>query len=79
VYLYQERHSHVSVVGRFFVRDGAHEDARGRERMQQEFDNLHVLRGYGFAGYPHHVARPLGANPGLNSGTATSSVRSSSG
>jgi aminoglycoside phosphotransferase (APT) family kinase protein len=35
--------------------------------MLQEFDNLQLLRGYGLAGYPHHVVRPLGTNAWLNS------------
>jgi hypothetical protein len=35
--------------------------------MRQEFDNLQLLRGYGLAGYPHHVVRPLGTNGSLNS------------
>jgi hypothetical protein len=37
------------------------------QRMRQEFDNLQLLRGYGLAGYPHHVVRPLGTNACLNS------------
>jgi aminoglycoside phosphotransferase len=36
------------------------------QRMRQEFDNLELLRGYGLAGYPHHVVRPLGTNTWLN-------------
>ena len=66
VYLYEERHSSAQVVGKFFV-SGGHHEADGVERMRQEFDNLQLLRGYGLAGYPHHVVRPLGANACLNS------------
>lgn len=66
VYLYEERHSSAQVVGKFFV-SGSHRMADGSQRMRQEFDNLQVLRGYGLAGYPHHVVRPLGTNACLNS------------
>ena len=65
VYLYEERHSGAKVVGKFFVR-GGHHRADGTQRMCQEFDNLQILRGYGLAGYPHHVVRPLGTNASLN-------------
>jgi hypothetical protein len=66
VYLYQERHSCTQVVGKFFV-SGGHHSADGMKRMRQEFDNLQLLRGYGLAGYPHHIVRPLGTNAWLNS------------
>ena len=66
VYLYQERHSCAQVVGKFFV-SGGHHSADGMKRMRQEFDNLQLLRGYGLAGYPHHIVRPLGTNAWLNS------------
>src|ERR1700691_1828975 len=66
VFLYEERHSCAQVVGKFFVSGGPHA-ADGSQRMRQEFDNLQVLRGYGLAGYPHHVVRPLGTNVCLNS------------
>src|SRR5580704_11442066 len=59
VYRYEESHSRTQVVGKFFV--------NGSRRMQQEFENLHVLRGYGLSGYPHHVVRPLATNESLNS------------
>ncbi len=66
VYLYEERHSCAQVVGKFFVSRG-HNKADAIQRMRQEFDNLQLLRGYGLAGYPHHVVRPLGTNAYLNS------------
>jgi hypothetical protein len=56
VYLYEEKHSGASIVGKFFGGGG------GPQRMQQEFDNLQLLRGYGLNGDPHLVVRPLGAN-----------------
>ena len=66
VYLYEERHSCAQVVGKFFV-SGGHHTGNAIQRMRQEFDNLELLRGYGLAGYPHHVVRPLGTNACLNS------------
>src|SRR5437660_12768761 len=66
VYLYEEKHSRTQVVGKFFA-NGKHSVAESIERMQREFDNLQLLRGYGLDGYPHHVVRPLGANDSLNS------------
>ncbi len=70
VYLYEEKHTQVQVVGKFFARNG-HADSSLPEkdqRMQQEFHNLHLLRSsYGLVGYPHDVVRPLGCNGWLNS------------
>jgi aminoglycoside phosphotransferase (APT) family kinase protein len=65
VYLYEERHSCAQVVGKFFV-SRSHHRADAIQRMSQEFENLQLLRGYGLAGYPHHVVRPLGTNAWLN-------------
>src|SRR5437588_11983975 len=69
VYLYEEKHSNVRVVGKFFAGNG-----NGRfhipeqyQRMEQEFHNLHLMRGYGLVGYPHYVVRPLGYNGWLSS------------
>ena len=66
VYLYEECHSRTQVVGKFFVK-GVHTTAESIQRMQQEFENLQLLRGYGLSGYPHLVVRPLGTNARLNS------------
>ncbi len=69
VYLYEEKHSNVQVVGKFFAGNG-NERLRVPEkyqRMEQEFHNLHLIRGYGLVGYPHNVVRPLGYNGWLNS------------
>jgi serine/threonine protein kinase len=76
VFLYEERSSGASVVGKFF---GAGD---GGQRMQQEFDNLQCLRSYGLNGAPHYVVRPLGTNGWINGvlveefcqGTSLSSV-----
>jgi hypothetical protein len=66
VYLYEDCHSRAQVVGKFFV-SGRHDTTEATERMRREFDNLQLLRGYGLAGYPHHIIRPLGTNAWLNS------------
>jgi hypothetical protein len=66
VYRYEESHSRTQVVGKFFV-NGSRQGSAAMERMRREFENLQVLRGYGLAGYPHHVVRPLGTNESLNS------------
>ena len=69
VYLYEEKYSSAQVVGKFFT-NNEQGNARGAEkyqRMEQEFHNLHMMRGYGLVGYPHDVVRPLGYNGWLNS------------
>ena len=65
VYLYEGKDSPISLVGKFFAGKGG--QSKSNQRMQHEFDNLHRLRGYGLAGYPHQVVRPLGANSDINS------------
>src|ERR1700738_373929 len=69
VYLYEEKYSHVQMVGKFFAGNGGG-GARIQEkyqRMEREFHNLHLMRGYGLVGYPHDVVRPLGYNGWLSS------------
>jgi hypothetical protein len=66
VYLYEEKHSRALLVGKFFASNGS-QGARAALRMGKEFENLQLLRGFGLAGYPHHVVRPLGTNVRLNS------------
>lgn len=69
VYMYEDKHSNVQVVGKFFAGNG-HSGSHVPEkcqRMEQEFHNLHMMRDYGLVGYPHDVVRPLGYNGWLNS------------
>jgi len=66
VYRYEERRSGTQVVGKFFA-SGSRPGPAAPARMRREFENLQVLRGYGLAGYPHQVVRPLGTNESLNS------------
>jgi aminoglycoside phosphotransferase (APT) family kinase protein len=67
VYLYEEKHSHAQVVGKFFAGNGISHIPQKDQRMEQEFHNLHLMRSYGLVGYPHDVVRPLGRNGWLNS------------
>ncbi len=68
VYLYQEKYSNAQVIGKFFVRNihSGFSIPEKYQRMEQEFHNLHIMRGYGLVGYPHDVVRPLGHNGWLN-------------
>ena len=68
VYLYEEKHTNLQVVGKFFAPNaqrGSHH-MHQQQRMAREFANLHLMRNYGLIGYPHTVIRPLGYNGGLN-------------
>ncbi len=67
VYSYEEVHSGLRVVGKFFGRPYQPGTADSNRYMDQEYDNLQLLRGYGLAGWPHNVVRPLGRNGGLSS------------
>ncbi len=67
VYLYEEKHSRALIVGKFFAAGGARSGGEGPRRMQQEFDNLELLRGFGLSSDPHCVVRPLGANIWIDS------------
>jgi Phosphotransferase enzyme family len=65
--LYEERHSGLRVVGKFFGRPNQPGTASTQRQMDREYDNLLLLSGYGLAGYPHRVVRPLGRNAWLSS------------
>jgi aminoglycoside phosphotransferase (APT) family kinase protein len=65
IYMYEDRASHVRVVGKFFA-DGSNRPFESTQRrMDREFDNLNYLRSIGFTNFPHYVARPLGRNKDL--------------
>lgn len=66
VYLYEELRSQTRVVGKFFYGTQDRSLDAASRRMEREFNNLNYLRGIGFAGYPHYIARPLGCNAGLD-------------
>jgi aminoglycoside phosphotransferase (APT) family kinase protein len=65
--LYEERHSGLRVVGKFFARPYQPGTASTQRQMDREYENLLLLSGYGLAGYPHKVVRPLGRNACLSS------------
>ncbi len=69
VYLYEEKHSHAQVIGKFFAGSNQSSSTMSAkyQRMEQEFHNLHLMRSYGLTGYPHDIVRPLGYNGWLNS------------
>ena len=66
VYLYQDRHSGIRVVGKFFGGPANGSAEAASRRMEAEYRNLRHLRSIGFIGFPHYVARPLGCNAGLD-------------
>ncbi len=62
VYLYEERRTGLRVIGKFFGRGGTRPRDVACRRMAREHGNLEHARSLGFAGFPHYVVRPLGAN-----------------
>ena len=71
-YCYQEVRTRARVVCKFFGtrKRFASDPAQGTRLAQQEYDNLNILRGYGFIGPPHHVVEPFGVRPEANSALA---------
>jgi thiamine kinase-like enzyme len=67
VYGYQEKHSHTRIVCKFYGPRFTSDPGLAALVAQQESDNLDILRGYGLIGFPHHVVRPLGVRPDINS------------
>jgi len=66
VYLYEDRRSGTRLIGKFFDSIDDRPGETAYRHMEREYSNLQHLRGIGFTGYPHYVARPLGKNPRLN-------------
>jgi hypothetical protein len=66
VYLYKDRRSQTRLIGKFFGDVSDRSPQNAFRCMEREFNNLHYLRGIGFAGYPHYIARPLSRNASLN-------------
>jgi aminoglycoside phosphotransferase (APT) family kinase protein len=64
VYLYEERQVGSRMIGKFFLSGGRDHEAATR-RLDREQHHLELMRGYGFTGYPHYIARPLGRNDDL--------------
>lgn len=65
IYLYEEKHSGLRVVGKFYK--GAHglNASHAPQSSEHEYRNLVWLRSLGFDRHPARVVRPLGCNPGL--------------
>jgi len=66
VYLYEECHSRVRIIGKFFGDISHRSPETALRRMDREYKNLTCVRSIGFDCYPHYVARPLGCNASLN-------------
>ncbi len=66
VYLYEEKYSGSLMVGKFFLSQRLQDPVVASRRMAREFHNLNMMRGHGFTGWPHYIARPLGCNDWLN-------------
>lgn len=66
VYLYEDRHSQLRIIGKFFGGVPHLGPEAALHHMDREYNNLCHLRSIGFAGYPHYVVRPLGRNAYLN-------------
>jgi hypothetical protein len=66
VYLYEDPQRRIRIIGKFFGDISDRSSGTAHRHMLKEFDNLCLLRGIGFTGYPHYVARPLGHNAALN-------------
>lgn len=63
VFLYEEKHSGVRLVGKFYPPKSPSQQMKTGET---EFGNLLHLRNLGFDSAPHYVVRPLGFNPDIN-------------
>lgn len=66
VYLYEEKHSGTRVIGKFFLSARERNPETAHRRMSREYHHMEMMRGYGFTGSPHYIARPLGCNASLN-------------
>ena len=66
VYLYEDRRSQTRLIGKFFGGISDRSPDAAFRHMEREYNNLNHLRGIGFTGYPHYVARPLSHNASLN-------------
>ena len=64
VYIYEDRKSCKSVVGKFFRSERNRDYDLARQRLNREYDNIGRFSSY--LGKEHHVARVLGRNEALN-------------
>jgi len=66
VYMYEDRHTGTKVIGKFFLSSKNKCAVKAASRLTREFDNLSMMRGYGYTGDSHLVVRPLGRNYNMN-------------
>ncbi len=66
VYLYEEKYSGARCIGKFFLSGCRPDSDAAARRLGREHHHLEMMRGYGFSGSPHYIARPLGRNDSLN-------------
>jgi len=66
VYAYEEKHSSVRVICKFYGPRFGWDRDRAAWTAHQELESLQRLRGYDLVGSPHHVIRPLGIDRDLN-------------
>ena len=64
VYLYEEEHSKVRLVGKFYPPKST--SGEQLKTGEVEFSNLVFLRGLGLDSPPHYVVKPLGFNPAIS-------------
>jgi hypothetical protein len=66
VYGYEEKHSRARMICKFYGTRFGGDCNKALSLAHQEFSSLETLRGYGLAGSPHHVIRPLAVERDIN-------------
>jgi aminoglycoside phosphotransferase (APT) family kinase protein len=67
VYAYKEQASRARIICKFYGPQFGWDRDKAAWTAHQEYESLETLRGYDLVGSPHHVIRPLGCNPDINS------------
>ncbi len=66
VYLYEEKYSGSRCIGKFFHSVREPDYGTALRKLDREYHHLGFMRGCGFSGSPHYIARALGRNDSLN-------------
>jgi Phosphotransferase enzyme family len=66
VYAYEEKHSRVKIICKFYGTRFGRDLDRAAWMARQEYEGLETLRRYNLVGSPHHVIRPLGFSRDIN-------------
>ncbi|SDO61096.1 Phosphotransferase enzyme family protein [Nakamurella panacisegetis] len=66
VYRYEEKSTGTQVICKFYGNKYGWDRDRAAALVRQEYQSLRTLRGYGLAGSPHHVVRPLALDVDIN-------------